>query len=149
VSFSNTMESAILSLLLENTNIANVGDSTGLRGSSVAGSVYVALHTADPGEAGDQTASECTFTGYARVAVARGSATWTASGTAPTQITNDATIAFAACSAGSNSATYFSVGLVSGGASAIIFRGALTAPLAISVGITPSFAAGTLVGTLD
>jgi hypothetical protein len=33
--------------------------------------MHYSLHTADPGEAGDQTTSEVTYTSYARVAVAR------------------------------------------------------------------------------
>ena len=37
---------------------------------------YLSLHTGDPGEAGDQTTSEATYTSYARVAVLRTSAGW-------------------------------------------------------------------------
>ena len=37
--------------------------------------LYVSLHTADPGEAGDQTTSEATYTGYARIAVVRSGST--------------------------------------------------------------------------
>ena len=48
MSMSNAAETAWLTLLLNNTNWANIGDATGLRGSTVAGSLYIALHTADP-----------------------------------------------------------------------------------------------------
>ena len=41
-------------------------------GSSVAGSLYVSLHTADPGVGGGQNTNEATYSGYARVAVAGG-----------------------------------------------------------------------------
>lgn len=67
----------ILNLLFVNSNAANIGDATGLRGSSTVGSLYVSLHTADPGTTGDQTTSEATYTSYARVAVARTSGGWT------------------------------------------------------------------------
>ena len=62
MSKSNTFENEFLLHLLQNADISNVGDATGLRGSSTAGSLYVGLHTADPGEAGDQTTSEATYT---------------------------------------------------------------------------------------
>ena len=77
MSKSNSWENALLLLMFNNSNVANVGDATGLRGSTVAGSLYISLHTADPGEAGDQTTNEIAYTGYARVAVARSGAAWT------------------------------------------------------------------------
>src|SRR3954462_6777618 len=101
MSASNTFESDVLLLLLNNTNIANLGDAVGVRGSTAAGSVFVALHTADPGETGTQATSEATYTGYARVAVARSGAGWTISGTAPTQAANAAAVTFGLCTAGS------------------------------------------------
>lgn len=149
MSASNTFESDVLLLLLNNTNIANLGDATGVRGSSTAGSVYVALHTADPGEAGSQTTSEAAYTSYARVAVARSSAGWTISGTAPTQAANAAAVSFPACTGGSATCTYFSIGRDSSGAGEILFSGVLTASLAVSSGITPSFAIGQLTTTCD
>ena len=73
-------EDAFLVLALQhyfnNDDHTNVGDAAGLQNSAAAGNVYVSLHTADPA-GGDQTTSECTYTGYARVAVARSAAGWT------------------------------------------------------------------------
>ena len=149
MSASNAFENQLLLLIFNNTNAANVGDATGLRGSTTAGSLFIALHTADPGEAGDQTTSEATYTGYARVAVARSGAGFTVSGTAPTQAANAAAVTFGACTAGSSTCTYFSVGVATSGASVIIASGVLTAQLAVTAGITPSFAIGALVVTLD
>jgi hypothetical protein len=145
-SMSNAAETDLLNHYFNNSAIANVGDAVGLRGSSSAGSFYIALHTADPGETGDQTTSEATFTGYARVAVARSSGGWTISGNT---VSNTAAINFAACTGGSNTITYFSVGVASSGASVTIVSGALTASLAVSNGITPSFAIGALTATCD
>lgn len=148
MSMSNAAETALLQLIFNNTNWANVGDATGLRGATTAGSFYVALHTADPGEAGDQTTSEATYTGYARVAVARSAGGWTVSGN---NVSNTAAVTFGACTAGSSTVTYASVGVASAGASQIIARMAFTTPssLAISAGITPSFAIGELDVTVD
>ena len=116
MSMSNAAETAFLTLLFNNTNWANIGDATGLRSSTTAGSFYIALHTADPGEAGDQTTSEATYTGYARVAVARSAGGWTISGG---NASNTSTITFGACTAGSNTITYASIGVASLGASQI------------------------------
>lgn len=150
MSATNGAEDAILKLLFTNTTWANIGDATGLVGSSTAGSFYISLHTADPGEAGDQTTSAATYTGYARVAVARSGSGWTVSGTAPTTVSNAAAITFAACTGGSSTCTYFGVGRDSGtSAGLLLFSGALTAPLAVSNGITPSFAIGQLSVTAD
>lgn len=150
MSASNTFESDVLLLFFNNTNIANLGDATGVRGSSTAGSVYVALHTADPGETGTQSTSEISYTGYARVAVARSGAGWTVSGTAPTQVANAAAVTFGQMTAGAGgTATHFSIGDTSSGSTKILLSGALSAGLAISNGITPSFATGQLVATCD
>lgn len=146
MSATNAFESAVLSLIFENANAANIGDATGLRGSSTAGVFYISLHTGDPGEAGDQTTSEATYTSYARVAVARSTAGWTVSGNTAT---NDSAISFPACTGGSNTITHFGIGTDSSGAGNLVIKGALTASLAVSSGITPSFAAGDLDVTLD
>jgi hypothetical protein len=65
MSATNVFENGLLSLIFENANYANVGDATGLRGSSTAGVFYVSLHTANPNETGSQTTSEAAYTsGY-------------------------------------------------------------------------------------
>jgi hypothetical protein len=77
MSKGNTWENDLLLLVFNNTNAANIGDATGLRGSTAAGNLYLALHTGDPGEAGDQTTNEANYTGYARMAVVRSAAGFT------------------------------------------------------------------------
>lgn len=149
MSASNAFENDLLLLVLNNTNIANIGDATGLRGSTVAGSMYVALHTADPGEAGTQATSEAAYTGYARVAVARSGAGWTVSGTAPTQVANAAIITFGTSTAGTPTITHFSVGYESAGATKIFISGALTSSQVINIGATNTWAAGALTATVD
>ena len=146
MSATNVFENGLLSLIFENSNYANVGDATGLRGSTTAGVFYISLHTANPDEAGSQTTSEATYTSYARVSVARSTAGWTvASGVAD----NDGAITFPAATGGSNTITHFGIGSDASGAGNLFLWGALTASLAVSSGITPSFAAGALDVTLD
>ena len=146
MSASNTCETALLNLVFANSNFANVGDATGLRGSSTAGSVYVSLHSADPTESGNQTSSELAYTSYARVAVARSGSGWTVSGNSAS---NAAAINFPACTGSSGTAVFFGIGTDSSGSGTLLFSGALTSSLAISSGITPSFAIGALTVTAD
>lgn len=111
-----------------------------------ATTLYVALHTADPGEAGNQSTSEANYTGYARVAVSRNAGGWTVSGN---QASNTALLQFPQCTAGSSTATHVSIGLASTGSTQILYSGALSSSLAISAGIQPQFSASTLVVTED
>lgn len=142
MSKSNAFETAFLSLVFENANIANVGDATGLRGSSTAGSLYFSLHTGDPGEAGDQTTSEVTYTSYARVAVARSSAGWTVSGNA---VAVDANVTFPAGTGGSGTATHWGLGTSSSGAGTLLYKGTISPSIVCGNGVTPSLTAGTVV----
>jgi hypothetical protein len=136
---TNAAETAILQLIFENANWANVGDATGLRGSSTAGVFYISLHTADPGEAGNQTTSEISYTGYARVSVARSTAGWTVTADS---VVPDAAITFGAMTAGAGgTATHFGVGTDVSGAGNLILRGAVTPNIVVSNGVTPQLGA--------
>jgi len=146
MSATNVLENGLLSLLFENANYANVGDATGLRGSSTAGVFYISLHTANPNETGTQTTSEAAYGSYARQSVARSTSGWTvASGVCD----NDAAINFPAATSGSETESHFGIGSDVSGAGNLFLWGALTASLAVSSGITPSFAIGALDVTLD
>jgi hypothetical protein len=129
------MENSMLLLFFNNTNFANVGDATGLRGASTAGSLYVSLHTADPGEAGDQSTSEIAYTSYARVAVARSGSGWTVTNNS---VSPASTITFPAGTGGSGTATYFGVGTASSGAGVLLYSGAISPTITCGNGITPS-----------
>lgn len=146
MSKSNSFENSLLQLLFNNVDIANIGDAGGLQNSASAGSLYLALHTADPGEAGDQTTNECAYTSYARIAVARTVGGWTV---ATNTATNTALAQFPECTGGSETITHVSIGVASAGASVILYSGALTASRSVSSGIQPQFAATALTVTED
>ncbi len=142
MSKTNSYENKLLLLMFNNTTFALVGDATGIVGSTSAGSLYVSLHTADPGEAGDQTTSEITYTSYARVAVARSGAGWT--------VTNDtvvpaATITFPAGTGGSGTATHFGIGTSSAGAGVLLYKGAISPNIVCGSGITPALTTATAI----
>lgn len=146
MSKSNTFENDLLQLIFNNVDIADVGDAGGLQNSATAGSLYIAFHTADPGEAGTATTSETAYTNYARQAVARSVVGWTVSGNS---VTNAAQISFPECGVTGATLTYFSITTAVSGATKILYSGALSTPLAVSELITPLFAAGALTVTED
>jgi hypothetical protein len=143
VSKGNTFENDLLKLIFNATTINDLAENDT---TSPATNLYVSLHTADPGEAGDQTTNETAYGSYARIAVARTSGGWTVSGNG---VENAAAITFPQCSSGSATITHFAVGTNSSGAGKLLYSGALSSSLAVSTNITPEFAAGALDITED
>lgn len=129
MSMSNTTENAVLNMVLGGADPSWRAGAT----------QYLALFTADPGETGS-IANEATYTGYARVALTKGTA-WTDGGST---FTNAALIQFGACTAGTNAITHFAVVDTASGAVAMLVSGALSATLNVSGGIQPQFAIGAL-----
>ncbi len=142
MSATNACETAILTLYFLNTDHANIGDAAGLQNSVAAGSFYISLHTADPGEAGAQNTTETAYTGYARQAVARSGAGWVVTGNTAD---NAAAVNFPNCTAAPGAAvTFFGVGTDLSGAGNLLFSGALGASYQPSIGNAPFFAVGVL-----
>jgi len=134
MSFSNTLENELLLLLLNNSNIANVGDATGLRGSTTAGSFYLSLHTASPGETGTQSTSETSYGGYARVAVARSAAGWTITGSSASPTAN---IDFAEATSGTATITHVGLGTDLTGTGKLVLYGSLSPTISVTTGVIP------------
>ena len=122
MSKGNTFETELLALIFQNANLALIGDATGLRGSTVAGSLFLALHSADPGEAGDQTTSEVAYTGYARVGVVRSAVGFTVTGN---QVSPAANVDFGACTAAPATYAFWTIGTAASGAGKILYRGVI------------------------
>lgn len=131
MSKGNTFENDWLKLIFNATAIANIADDAA---SSPLANLYVSLHTADPGEAGDQTTNECAYTSYARVAVARTSGGWTVTNNSVSPAAN---IDFPAATGGTETATHFAVGTASSGAGKVLYKGTITPNISISSGVTP------------
>lgn len=130
MSMSDTTENDILKMMLQGTDPAWRAGAT----------QYVALHTADPGEAGTAITSEATYTSYARVAVTKATA-WTDGGAT---FSNSGLVQFPQCTGGTNAITHFSIVTTASGAGQILVSGSLSATLNVSSGIQPQFAAGDL-----
>lgn len=131
MSKSNAFENELLALIFNGTAIANLADNAA---SSPLTNLYVSLHTADPGEAGNQSTSEATYTSYARVTVARTSGGWTVTANSVSPV---AAIDFPTCTGGTSTVTYFAVGSAASGTGKIFYSGTVTPSISVSSGVTP------------
>lgn len=77
MSKSDYFENAFLKLVFNAESILGLADDAAVAPLTT---LAVALHTADPGEAGLQSTSEIVYTGYSRVDVARDATGWLVSG---------------------------------------------------------------------
>ncbi len=132
MSKGNTFENDILRLIFNATAIANIADNAA---TSPLTNLFVSLHTADPGEAGDQTTSEISYTGYARVSVARTSGGWTVT---TNSVSPTANIEFAAMTGGAGgTATHAAIGTAVSGAGKVLYKGALSPTISVTTGVVP------------
>jgi hypothetical protein len=145
MSIADVTESAILALIFNATTWANYAINATTTPET---NIIIAGHTADPGDAGNQSTSEIAYTSYARVNVARTSGGWTISGTSPAQASPVAAINFPAGTAGSGTMSFFSTGKSGGGATPILFSGTVTPNIVCGSGVTPSLSTATTI-TLD
>jgi hypothetical protein len=132
MSKSNAFETDLLGLIFNGTPISSLADNAA---STPLTNLYLALHTADPGEAGNQETSEISYTGYSRVAVARTSGGWTVTGNSVSPV---AAIDFGEMTGGAGgTVTHASIGTASTGTGKILYSGALTPTIAVALGVLP------------
>ena len=137
MSLDNKTENDVLKMFLKGTDPSYRTDAT----------QYVALITgAAPDEAAPMT-NECTYTGYARIAITKATG-WTDNGAS---FRNAGTITFGARSdaGATQTATYFAIVDTVSGAINMGIIGELSTPLAISQNIQPIFAINDLEVTAD
>jgi hypothetical protein len=133
MSKGNTFENDWLKLIFNAVAIANIADNAAVGPLT---NLEVSLHTADPGEAGDQTTSETAYTGYARIPVARTASGWTVTANSVSPV---AAITFGECTAVPGAAlTHFAVGTAHTGVGKLLYSGTLTPNVTMAVGVIPS-----------
>jgi hypothetical protein len=135
MSKSNTTENDILKAMLQGTDPSWRAGAT----------IYLALYTADPGEAGTAITNECAYGSYARVAITKSSG-WTDSGST---FTNAGLLQFPECTSGTETITHVGLVTTASGAGQLVISGALTASRSVSSGIQPQFAIAALSITED
>lgn len=142
MSLSNVFENSALLLLFNATTWANIAINAT---SSPITNVHASLHTADPGEAGDQTTNESAYTSYARVAVLRTSGGWTVTANSVSPAAN---IDFPAGTGGSGTVTHCAFGKSLSGAGELWVSGTVTPNIVTGNGVTPRLTTATAF-TLD
>ena len=135
MSMSNSTENDTLKALLQGVDPAYRS----------AANAWLALYTADPGEAGTAITNEATYTSYARVQITKATA-WTDSGST---FGNAGLVQWPLCTGGTNTITNWAVVTTASGAGQIIYSGNLPQSLAVSSGIQPQSSAGQLTITQD
>ena len=130
---------ALLKLIFNGTTIANLADNTV---TSPATILYVSLHTATPGVGGSQNTNEAAYGSYARQPVNRNSGGWTVTTNSVSPV---APVVFATASGGSETETFFGVGLSSTGAGTLLYFGPISPNIVVTSGITPELTAASAV----
>lgn len=136
MSLGNTTEIDILKYILNGTAPAWAGN----------GSFYLGLHSADVGEGGSQTTNEIAYGSYARIAIARTSGGFTATGN---PAFNTALVQAIQSTSDGATITHWSLGTASSGAGQVILKGALDSPIPSTTGIQPQFPASALTISVD
>lgn len=140
MSKGDTFENDFLKLIFNATAIANIADNAA---TAPLTNLQVSLHTADPGEAGNQATSEISYTGYARVAVARTTGGWTVTGNSVSPV---AAITFGAMTAGTGgTVTHFGVGTAASGTGKLLYSGTVTPNITVANGVTPSLSTSSAI----
>lgn len=140
---SNYLQNGLLALIFNATSIANLAENASV---SPLTTLYVALHTADPGNGGNQSTNEISYTGYARVAVARTSGGWVVSGSSPTQVSPAANITFPTSTGGTGgTVTNWSVGTAASGTGNILYSGPVSPQVNVISGVTPQLTTSTAI----
>ena len=150
---TDSYEIAVLELVFHNvvgTALAGLGLGTDIQPTGTAGSVYVSLHTADPGETGAHTGEVVVgdYAEYARIAVPRALASWTLTTPSPTKVANAAAVSYVQSTGpGSANVTHFGINktLAGTGVGEMLYQGSLQSSLVVNVGVQPEFAIGALV----
>jgi hypothetical protein len=143
---SNIFETQLLSMIFTATSIAGLcTDAT----TAPLTSLSIQLHTASPTDTGDMTASEATYTGYARVGVPRVTSSWTVTGSsaATATVSPSTNITFPQCAGGTNTITHFSIGnsTVAASTGQIFIYGTVTPNISVSNGVTPRLTTATAI----
>lgn len=134
MSKTNDFENDLLLLVFNAVAIANIADNAA---SGPLTNLWVSLHTADPGEAGEQDTSETAYPSYDRISVARSTAGWTVTANS---VSPKADITFTESSTGAGSTiTHFGVGVSSaaGSSSKLLYSGTVTPNISVASGVTP------------
>ena len=127
-----------LKLIFNKTTIANLADADAV--ASPLGSLFLSLHTADPGVGGNQTTNELAYTGYARKDVVRSASGWTVSNGPPASVSPANVVNFPEKTGGAGgTATFVGIGTSVNGTGKLLWSGQLSPAIVVTAdGTVPS-----------
>ena len=134
-----------LLISLFNTSASAVGSNMGHVFSAAPGltSFWLSLHTAAPGTASSrQDLNEATYTGYARVSVARTTSGFTVTAGSCVLAAN---ATFGTASSSGQTITHFGIGATSTLTGFLYYAGTVTPTITIDLGVIPTLTTGTTV----
>lgn len=117
-----------------NAFLAYIFNNTDIPWEAATGSLYVSLHTASPGVAGNQTTNEVSYSGYTREALARNNTDFTVSTNTATNATQ---VEFPQNPGGDVTITHVGIGTASSGAGNLLFFAALSTPIVLETSFIP------------
>ena len=131
MSKTDNFENSLLLLIFNATAIADLAENDG---TSPLTALFMSLHTATPGEAGDQTTNEAAYTSYARQSIARTSGGWTVTGNSCSPASD---VTFPEATGGSETETFIGIGTLVSGAGVLYYFGAISPTIVVVTGVAP------------
>ena len=128
MSKSDAFESQILNHIFKNSELSAI--------TAGVTQLWVSLHTADPGEAGNQGTNEPTYDGYARASIARSASGFTVTSNMA-YFLSALNFAQAVSANGTVTLNHFGIGTASSGAGFLLYSGTVTPAIAVTTGVTP------------
>ena len=142
MSKSNVFENDLLLLIFNNTAIADIGDAGGLRATVTPGTLWWALYTSDPGEAGTAVTNEISYTSYARQSVARSGAGFTVT---TNSVSPAANVVFPMSTGAAPTATHFGIVSTASGAGILLYSGTITPNIVVSTTVVQTLTTGSTI----
>lgn len=146
---SDAWEDDILQLIFQNLDTGAIPTALNLS-VGAATVLYASLHTASPGEAGDQSTNElggASYTVYARQGITRGSggSNWPKQGN--NGVDNGIALTFGQRTETTAApvASHVGIGTASSGVGNLMYHGILDSSLTVNQNVNPEFAIGALV----
>lgn len=135
---ATTFASEFLELIFNAVPIPGLADDAAM---DTVTDLEVALHTSSPGAGGDQSTNEISYTGYARVVVARDNTGWTVTDNV---VSPAADIVFGTMTGGAGgTVTHMSVG--TGETNRMLLFGTVTPNIVVANGVTPRLTTDTTI----
>lgn len=134
---------ALLNLILNNQNIAGLGDATGVRGSIAAGTLYISAHSSTPAGSNLQSTGEVSFGSYARIPINRDGTVFSVDDVNATAI-NNAEVSFAECDSGGDTINFVGIGTSPTGDGELLLFGSVS-EFTVVPAIRPRWSAGSLI----